>query len=135
MSITRTENQEGPALMTIHLTTKTLPLNTVQPTFPTAEILSPTTPAAATPPLTGSIATINMKHRSESEILTQLISITKAVPTHPSQDELDQMRELEQQRNLSEKDSQRSHAVNEKRRRRDAMLAQAQSGVAAAKEA
>jgi large subunit ribosomal protein MRP49 len=122
--------------MTVHFTAQTLPLNTAQSTSRATETPSSNTPVSASLHLSPAerIATINMKHRSESEILTQLMSITKAQLVHPTQDELDQMRELEQQHYQSEKDSQRSQAVNEKRRRRDAMLAQARSGIAAAKE-
>jgi large subunit ribosomal protein MRP49 len=75
-----------------------------------------------------------MKHRNESEILSQLLSMTKAVPVEPTREELDQLKDLEEQRRLSEKDAQRSLAVNEKRRRTEAMLAQARGEVAVARD-
>lgn len=81
------------------------------------------------------IETINMKHRHESEILSQLLSITKAVPIEPTEKELEQIRDLEEQRLLSEQDSRRSQIVNENRRRKEAILAQARGEIAAAQEA
>jgi len=80
-------------------------------------------------------ATINMKHRHESQILSQLLAVTKAVPVEPTKEELEQIRELEEQQRLSEQDSKRSQAVNVKRKRTEAMLAQARGEVAAAQEA
>lgn len=72
-----------------------------------------------------------MKHRHESEILSQLLLLTNATPVEPTAEELQQIRDLEDQRQLSERDSKRSQAVNEKRRRQEAMLAQARGEVAA----
>lgn len=128
MSISRTANQEGPALMTIHF-------NDEPSTCPITE--TPLSSTVGQPHISSTerIATINIKHQSETGILTQLMSITKAQPVYPTQEELDKMSELEEQRNLSEKNSQMSKALNEKRRRRDAMLAQARSEVATVREA
>lgn len=80
-------------------------------------------------------AIINLKHKHESQILAQLLAITKAVPIEPTEEELEQIRELEEQQRLSELDSKRSQAVNAKRKRTEAMLAQARGEVAAAQEA
>jgi len=75
-----------------------------------------------------------MKHRHESEILSQLLAITKASPVEPTPEELEELRRLEEQQIESEKDARRSQAVNEKRRRQAAILAQARGQVAAARE-
>jgi large subunit ribosomal protein MRP49 len=76
-----------------------------------------------------------MKHRNESEILSKLLAITKAVPIEPTKEELEQIRDLEEQQRLSAQHSKSSQALNEKRRRDEAMLAQARGEVAAAREA
>jgi large subunit ribosomal protein MRP49 len=75
-----------------------------------------------------------MKHKHESQILAQLLAITKALPIEPTEEELEQIRELEEQQRLSEQDSKRSQAVNEKRKRAEAMLAQARGEVAETQE-
>jgi large subunit ribosomal protein MRP49 len=107
-----------------------------------AERSSTTTTQTSTAPIAKSIpmaptertATIDMKHKLESQILAQLLAITKAVPIEPTEEELEQIRELEEQQRLSEQDSKRSQAVNEKRKRAEAMLAQARGEVAEAQE-
>lgn len=76
-----------------------------------------------------------MKHRHESQILVQLLAITKAVPIEPTEEESEQIRELEEQQLLSEQDSKRSQAANEKRKRAEAMLAQARGELSAAQGA
>lgn len=90
---------------------------------------------STSPVLAERTATIDMKHRHESEILAELMKITKAAPVEPTQEELDQLRDLEERQKLSEIDSKRSHAVNEKRKKREAMLAQARGEVQKLREA
>jgi large subunit ribosomal protein MRP49 len=75
-----------------------------------------------------------MKHRNESEILSKLLTLTKAVPIEATREELEQIRDLEEQQRLSEQDSKRSQALNEKRKRTEAMLAQARGEMAVASE-
>jgi large subunit ribosomal protein MRP49 len=72
-------------------------------------------------------ATINMKHRRDSEILSQLLSIAKAFPVTPTPDELEQIRILEEQQALSERDSARHIAHNLAEKRKQDLLKQARS--------
>lgn len=72
-----------------------------------------------------------MKHRTDSEILSQLIALTKAKPIHATPEELEQLRELEEVEKQSARDHTRSINENEKRKRRDAMLAQARGDITA----
>jgi large subunit ribosomal protein MRP49 len=102
MSIDRSKDQEGPATMTVYFKDPSAP----EDTGPKS-------------------STINMKHRHESEILSQLMSLTKATPVAPTSEEAEQLRSLEEHRIQSEKDSARSHEVNEKRKQKEAILAQA----------
>jgi len=122
MTINRTTDQEGPALMTVHFT---------EPT-PTSSSTPAPDSRTSDPPVR--IETINMKHRHESEILSQLMTLTKAKPVKPTAEELRQIQELEEHRAQSERDSKRMHEVNEKRKQTEAMLAQARGELAAAKE-
>jgi large subunit ribosomal protein MRP49 len=136
MTINRTTDQKGPATMTIHFADPITAANTPPAVSSTTTSQTSSAPVAKSTPMapTERTATINMKHRHESQILSQLLAITKAVPIEPTKEELEQIRELEEQQKLSEQDSKRSQAVNAKRKRTEAMLAQARGEVAAAGE-
>jgi large subunit ribosomal protein MRP49 len=122
--------------MTIHFTDLTPAENTPPTISSITTTQTSTAPVAESTPIAPieRTVTINMKHRHESEILSLLFSVTKAVPVEPTQEELVQLTQLEEQRILSEKDAQRSHVVNEKRKRTEAILAQARGEVAAARD-
>jgi large subunit ribosomal protein MRP49 len=81
------------------------------------------------------VETINMKHRTDSEILTQLMALTRAKPVYATPEEVEQLRELEEARKQSLRDQTRSIKENEKRKKRDAMLAQARGEIAATQTA
>src|SRR5438045_1795644 len=132
VSVNRTADQKGPAVMTVHFTDPTSATTTQTPISSTATAQTSAALAAKTTPTaaTQRTATVDMKYRHESEILSELFSITKAIPVEPIVEELTQLKELEEQRRLSERDAQRSHAVNEKRKRTEAMLTQARGEVA-----
>lgn len=136
MTINRTTNQEGPAIMTIHFTNSASAANTGPAISSTTDSKPSSAPVASStsPAPTECTQTINMKHRHESEILSQLMSITKAKPVQVTPEETQQIKDLEEHRIQSEKDSKAMQLVNEKRRRKEAMLAQARGEVAAARE-
>jgi large subunit ribosomal protein MRP49 len=137
MTINRTTDQKGPATMTIHFADPITAENTPLAESSTTTSQTSSAPVAKSTPIAPAerTATINMKHRHESQILSQLLAITKALPIEPTEEELEQIRELREQQRLSEQDSKRSHAVNAKRKRTEAMLAQARGEVAAARDA
>lgn len=119
MTLDRTANQEGPALMTVYFDDNT------QPQTPTALPGS-----AQIEPKTSNqqrVVTINMKHRHESEILSQLLALTNAVPVEPTPEEAQQLEELAAHQELSAKDSARHRVYNEEKKREEAILAQARS--------
>jgi large subunit ribosomal protein MRP49 len=136
MTINRTTDQKGPATMTIHFAGPTIAESTPPAVSSTTTTQTSPAPVAKSIPMAPieRTATIDMKHRHESQILAQFLAITKAVPIEPTEEELEQIRELEEQQRLSEQDSKRSQAVNEKRKRAEAMLAQARGEVAEAQE-
>jgi len=74
-----------------------------------------------------------MKHRHESEILLQLMELTKAIPVVPTPEEEQELQHLEEENKNSERDAQRSAEVNERRRREAALLDQARGDVASAR--
>lgn len=137
MTINRTTDQKGPATMTVYFGDPTTAENTPSTVSSTTTTQASIAPVAKSTPVVPiqRIATINMKHRDQSQILAQLLTITKAVPVKPTEEETEQIKELKEQQRLSEQDSKRSQAVNEKRKRAEAMLAQARGEVEAAQEA
>jgi len=66
-----------------------------------------------------------MKHRPESEILDQLLAITRARIVKPTAEETRQIQEIEDQNARSERDSIMMAEVNAKRKREEAILIQA----------
>jgi large subunit ribosomal protein MRP49 len=116
MTLERTTNQEGPALMTVYFDDAT------QPETPVA--------GTQTEPTTSSqqrVVTINMKHRHESEILSQLLALTNAVPVEPTPEEVEQLQQLAAQQEVSERDSARHAIFNAEKKREKAILAQART--------
>jgi len=78
-----------------------------------------------------SVVKIDMKHKSEEQILKEFIKITGGKEVQPTQGELDTLTELEEFRERARKDSQRSKAVREKWKREQEMLKQARGELAA----
>ncbi|RFU34215.1 hypothetical protein B7463_g2134, partial [Scytalidium lignicola] len=117
MTVNRTTNQEGPALMTIYFNN--------QATSGSGTSSGPSEKAV----------TINMKHKQESEILSQFLTVSKAKPVTATPEETQLMKDLEEQKARSERDSRRMQLVNEKRKRQEAILIQARGEVAASREA
>lgn len=76
------------------------------------------------------VVTINMKHRHESEILSQLMALTTAVPVQATPEEVELMDALEKARQKSERDQAMNAAFNEAKKRKEAILAAARSGMA-----
>lgn len=100
--------------------------DTAQPQTPSAPLSG-----TQTEPTTSDkqrVVTINMKHRHESEILSQLLALTNAVPVEPTPEEVEQLQELAGQQEVSEKDSARHRIFNKEKKREEAILAQARSG-------
>jgi len=133
MTVNRTNNQEGPALMTIYFTTPEAAENTMTEISSTTQSHTSTAPVAASQPgpLTERTEVINMKHRLDSEILDQLMSLTKARAVRATAEELRQIQEMEEQNARSERDALKMAEVNEKRKREEAILTQARGEIEA----
>ena len=71
------------------------------------------------------VEAIDMKHKHESEILAQVVEITRAKKVEATADEEAALRHLEEFRKRSEQDAVLMAKVNEKRRREQALLEQA----------
>ncbi|KAL2073383.1 hypothetical protein VTL71DRAFT_10707 [Oculimacula yallundae] len=127
MTVNRTNDQSGPALMTIHFTTPEAAENIKTEISSTTSKQTSSAPVAATKagPPTERTETINMKHRPESEILDQLLAITRARVLKPTAEELRQVQEIEEQDARSERDAIMMAEVNAKRKREEAIMIQA----------
>lgn len=78
------------------------------------------------------VVTINMKHRHESEILSQLMELTKAQQIEAAPEETEMLANLEAAQKKSEEDRARNNAYKEAKARSDAILAQARTAGGAA---
>jgi large subunit ribosomal protein MRP49 len=75
-----------------------------------------------------------MKHRHDSEILEQLLKLTKAKVVRPTAEEQREMQEMEEQNARSERDAAMMAEVNAKRKREEEILEQARCEVEAMQE-
>ncbi|KAH7046582.1 50S ribosomal protein-like protein Mrp49 [Macrophomina phaseolina] len=94
------------------------------------------TPAATQPSgaTADRVVTIQMKHKSESEILQQLYEVTGAQEVEPTDLEKEELRQLAERKERSRRDSERMAEVNRQRKREAEMLAAArgEAGIGAA---
>jgi large subunit ribosomal protein MRP49 len=133
MTVNRTTNQTGPALMTVHFTSPGAAA-TIKP-----EISSTTNKQTSTGPVPESKAgppterteVINMKHRQDSEILEQLLKLTKAKVVRPTAEEQREIQEMEEQNARSERDAAMMAEVNATKKREAEILEQARGEVEA----
>ena len=72
--------------------------------------------------------TIDMKHKHESEILSRLMELTRAMPYEASPDEEAELREVEDEKRRSERDREVQARLNEVKRQEKALLDQARGG-------
>lgn len=75
------------------------------------------------------VVTIQMKHKSESEILRQLYEVTGAKEVEPTDVEQEELRQLTERKERSRRDSERMFEVNRQRKREAEMLAAARGEV------
>ncbi|KUJ18245.1 uncharacterized protein LY89DRAFT_781321 [Mollisia scopiformis] len=131
MTVSRTADQLGPALMTVHF------ISAAEAASTKPEISSTTSKHTSTGPVPESKAgsstqrteTINMKHREESEILEQLLKLTRAKVVTPTPEETRQIREMEEQNARSARDAAMMQAENAKRKREEEILRQARGTI------
>ncbi|KAI5237924.1 hypothetical protein E4T43_07770 [Aureobasidium subglaciale] len=128
MTIDRTALQTDPALMTIFFADpEASPTSGAAPTTSTSGDKEPSnySPSSRT-------ETIDMTGRTPEHILTDFMKITSARQVEATQEELESLRSLEEQRVRSERDSKLSLEVREKKKREESLLAQARGDLASA---
>jgi len=129
MTVTRTQDQEGPALMTVHFTTPEEAATTDPEISSSADKVESTAPVAEgkAGPITDRVETLNMKHRVESEILNELLKLTNAKVVKPKPEELREIAELERLDAEAERDQAEQEKIYARQRRERAMLKAAQA--------
>ncbi|TVY14826.1 hypothetical protein LARI1_G006454 [Lachnellula arida] len=124
MTVSRTENPDDPALMTIHFTSASAAASTSPPVSTTSPQTS-TAPAtlSSSPTPTERTEVFNIKSRKRYEILEQLMALTNAKKIEPTEEELNEIRELNAKREQSAKDSAFSQKVNAKNKQEKRRMA------------
>lgn len=130
MTVNRSHDQAGPATLTVFYAS---PSDSASGTSSPAPSSSTT---QETPPSHHArferTETIDMKHRHESEILSELMDLTKATPVVATAEEEAELQELADQEKRSESDRARNAAYTEQKRQEKALLDQARGAVGAA---
>lgn len=136
MTVSRTENFEGPALMTVHFA-ETTAATSPEANSSTSTEPAPTTsiepvPTTDTTPAPVSIRTevINMKHRHSSDIMNNLMNLTKATPVEPSQEDIELSQRLEAEFQKIAEEQVRARAANVEHRKQKALLEAAKASAA-----
>ncbi|KAF2724028.1 hypothetical protein K431DRAFT_241630 [Polychaeton citri CBS 116435] len=132
MTVARHQQPEGPATLSVHYASpdaaQTSSSATSSPAS-TASTAAGSTPSSANP--TEKVETIDMKFKPNSEILTELVRLTKAYPVEPTPEDREQIQALEEQKKRSERDSKLSQEVRARKKREQEMLEQARGEIAA----
>lgn len=133
MTIDRTVDNSEPATMSIHFAPADAPQTSSSATSSPAPTSSTThaSPASDHAP-TEKVQTVDMTHRTNSEILQELIKLTKAYIIEPTAEDTEELRSLEEQRLRSARDSKESQEVRAKQRREQEILQQARGDIAGA---
>ncbi|CAL8580305.1 hypothetical protein XPA_006033 [Xanthoria parietina] len=128
MSVNRTQNQTGPATLTVFFASPS-------DSAPNTSSPAPSTTAQKIPgsghaPFERTI-TIEMKHRHESEILSELLNLTKASPVEPSPEQEAELEKLAEEERQGGLDRARNAAYTAQKRQEKALLDQARGAVGA----
>ncbi|OCK85749.1 hypothetical protein K432DRAFT_377395 [Lepidopterella palustris CBS 459.81] len=119
MTVSRNIEQEGDAKLIIYFTTP--PQSTPTPTSsPSAESTSQPKPREVK---------IDIKHLHESAILAELLKATGGTEVLPTEVELEEIKQLEEEKEKSRRDSERSLEVRRKRKKEEEMMKQARGEV------
>ena len=131
MTVSRSKNQSGPALLTIHFASASEASDSKPLISSTTTSQTSTSPAEASTPSLATERTeiVNMKRRTESQILARVMEITKAKEVHPTKEELRQVQELKEFRERAEADAKRQNAYLAKMKREKDIMDRARAMV------
>ena len=120
MTVNRSHNQEGPATLTVYFAAPRRVSSATASPAPSSSTDPSTTPSGHTP--ADQIATIDMKHKNESEILSRLLELTEGMPYEATPEELDELKEVDVEKRRSERDREAQAKLNEVRKQEKALL-------------
>ncbi|KZF19978.1 50S ribosomal protein-like protein Mrp49 [Xylona heveae TC161] len=126
MTINRTHNQSGSATMTIFFAD-----SSKDGSPPTAATSTTTSGLPSDHIPFDRTETVEMKHRHESQILSELVKLTKARKIEATAEEKEQLKQVQEDRRQSEKSSQRAAVINAQRKQKEEMLRQARAAAEA----
>jgi len=129
MTVNRTKEVGGDATLTIHFTTpsaSSIPPGTSSATTSTGPVPESTSPAPAV-----RTQVIDMKDRTESEILAKLMDVTRAKVVRPTVEEQRMVKEIEEHKARTDKDRAIQAVETARKKREKAILAKAQGEVKA----
>ena len=134
MTIDRTAPQSDAATMRIHFAPEgaqqTSPDSATSSAAPITSTTTSGTPTSDHDP-TERIETIEMKHKTNAEILDEFVRVTKAYPVEPTVEDREELRVLEEQRVKGLRDSKLSQEVKARVKREKELLEQARGDLAA----
>lgn len=130
MSVNRTQNQTGPATLTVFFAAPSHPASNASAPAPLPSIITQDTPTPGHAPFERTV-TIEMKHRHESEILSELLSLTKASPVEPLPEDKAELEKLAEEERQAGLDRVRNAAYIEQKRQDKALLDQARGAAGA----
>ena len=130
MTVSRSKNQSGPALLTIHFTPSEAS-DSKPPISSTTTSPTSTGSAVASTPIAQSEKTeiVNMKRRSESQILARVLAITKAKEVHATEEELRLVQEFKDFREMAAADAKRQNAYLAKMKKEKEIMDRARAMV------
>ena len=129
MTVNRSHNQEGPATLTVYFVPPPRNASTTASPAPSSSTDSSTTLSGHTP--ADRMATIDMKYKNESEILSRLLELTRGIPYEATPEELDELMEVDVEKRRSERDRDAQAKLNEVRRQEQALLDKARGRIQA----
>ncbi|KAL8951573.1 MAG: hypothetical protein Q9222_002458 [Ikaeria aurantiellina] len=130
MTINRSQDQKGPAALTIFYNTLQESSSTATSSLSSDSVRESISESTQNP--FQRIETIDMKHRHESDILTELLDLTKAVPIVATPEEAAELEAIASEEKRCEMDRVRNAEYTEKKRQEKALLDQARGAVAGA---
>lgn len=130
MTVNRTLDQQGPATLTVFFAPPPKSTSATASPAPSSSTDPSTAPSGYTP--SDKIKTIDMKHKHESEILSELLDLTNAMPHQASLEEEAELREIEDNKKRSERDRETQTRLNEVKKQEKALLDLARGGTAEA---
>ncbi|KAL8738649.1 MAG: hypothetical protein Q9181_000595 [Wetmoreana brouardii] len=130
MTVSRSHDQAGPATLAIFFAKPPDSASAISSPPPLASTIQNTPTSDHTP--FERTETIDMKHRHELEILSDLMGLTKATSVVATPEEKAELQALADEEKRSELDRQRNTVYTEQKRQEKALLDQARGAIGSA---